>query len=268
MQRVVQFCLLCFVFLSLVACNKSEKEHIDLRIAHDAYVKRDWITAITHSKRFLGNGEDLREPELKKAWFILADATQAIGQMRESAQVLEAMLEGDFSQAVLREAYEKLLRKYNYGNLGDTANICLEMVNRIDMPADEKSEILLNAARSLQNNRDYERAEAVLNKISDFSPNNNITGVALMYRGHGQKFMGNMTVARGYLTKAIELYEIEDAEKGQMYFYLGEILESMEKYKEAYINFEKAMPLYPNRLKVENRLKYLDHKFSTLVVLD
>ena len=262
--------LSCLLFL-LSACELTKsREKIYLENAKKVATEKDWSEVISQIQKFIAIEDQASTQDKKEAWFLLSEATGSLGQLKESAEILELMIQDRaYNNEVIVEIYKRLIRLYDRSyNFRAAADTRVKLINYKKIDENEAASILLKAGLNYQNIKRYREAnkifDSALLKVKDSA----LKAEIYYYKAYGQTVFNEMDTAQEYLREALKSENINDKIKGQIYYLNGDIFEWKKKYSEAYENYQKALSLYPNRMFVQKRIDFLEKKHAKYLKLD
>ncbi len=256
--------LSCLLFL-LSACELTKsREKIYLENAKKVATEKDWSEVISQIQKFIAIEDQASTQDKKEAWFLLSEATGSLGQLKESAEILELMIQDRaYNNEVIVEIYKRLIRLYDRSyNFRAAADTRVKLINYKKIDENEAASILLKAGLNYQNIKRYREAnkifDSALLKVKDPA----LKAEIYYYKAYGQTVFNEMDTAQVYIKEALKSENINDKIKGQIYYLNGDIFEWKKNYLEAYENYQKALPLYPNRMFVQKRIDFLEKKHA------
>ena len=253
--------LALFLLATLVACDKERsREKLYLEHAKSVALEKDWPEVISQLQKFIAIEDQASIEDKREAWILMADATASLGQIRESAEILELMIQdADYDARTRVEIYGKLVRLYDrVHNWEKAADTRVKIIKYSDMDADEVARLLLQAGLNYQNIRKYRKSDEVLDVALQRVQDPSLKAEIYYHRAYGKTVFKEMNAAENYLIEALKSDSINDEIKGQIYYLLGDIFEYRNKYAIAYDYYEEALDLYPNKMFVQKRLDFLE----------
>jgi len=252
---------LSLLLVALFGCEQEQSRgKMYLENAKDVAVEKDWTEVISQLQKFVAIEDQASIVEKKEAWILLAEATASLGQIRESAEILELMIQDvDYDVQTRVEVYNKLVRLYDRSqNWEKAADTRVKLIQYRKMDNDEVAHLLLQAGLNYQNIKKYRESDEIFNSALEKAENSGLRAELYYYKAYGKTVFNEMDIAEEYLQEALKSDVIAEEIEGQIYYLIGDILEWRKLYAKAYANYKKALNLYPNKMFVQKRIDFLE----------
>lgn len=258
-RRLLLIVCLCFC----VACERqATPEQLDN--AKDALASHHWDDAERLLEGYLRRNPD--GDNRWDAWIMLLQLSYEIrNDTATTIRLLESMLlefihdakRAEYISLQLAELYEsmgdheKALKTYNY------------LIDNVELSTESYGEITRRIARLLLLQREFDKAEAVLERYLDL-PDIPVKRHAIaLYDLAMISMLRDETEKAEALAKRVQqLQGASVALQGQAGFLLADILEQRGEYEAAYDAFEAILFSYPNRGVIERRLELLQERLA------
>lgn len=224
-------------------------------------IKGDYGDVLAALKQIILN-DDLSHAEkydlLEKNYYIFKD----LGKYNEAGEVLELnYLISDPDEAVLAKVHDELITFYRTVRKWSK---CIEThfyyIEHAKPKADKLREVLFAIVSDYQKNRDYTKANQVLEEVLSLCESNEDFAYLYYYQAQGSFNQNNYDNAIDLYKKALEQEALGEYDKAVALYNLGFCYEIQHKNKEALAAYEQALPLSRNSFVIENRINKLQGK--------
>lgn len=260
---------ICFVFIFFaVFCfkaaqaNAAAMEYTE-RVSQlkEQIIKGDYGDVLNELKRIVLD-DDLSHIQkydlLEKNYYLFKE----LGKYNEAGEVLELnYLITDPNEEVMAKVHAELTAFYRtvrkWTKCIDTHFYYLEHGN---LKPERTREVLFEMAGDYQKNRDYVKANQVLEEVLNFCKSKNDFAYLYYYQAQGSFNQNNYGNAIALYKKALEQDALAEDYQAEALYNLGFCYEILHKNKDALAAYEQALPLSRHSLVIENRINKLRGK--------
>lgn len=264
-KNVIYFVFLFafFVFFAQTAEAKISGIDYEERFPQlkEQIIKGDYNEALGSLKQIILDDELSHAQKydlLEKNYYLFKD----LGKYIESAEILELnYLISDPDEEVLAKVHGELTRFYRTIRKWSK---CIEAhfyyIEHVKLKPEQLRTVLFEIVDDYQKNRDYVKANQVLEEVLTLCETKNDFAYLYFYQAQGSFNQNNYVNAIELYKKALEQDALPDYEKAMALYQLGFCHEIQHNKKEALTAYEQALPLSQNSFVIENRINKLQGK--------